>query len=804
MTGHRDLFEQAMRQGHSAAWDQQWERAIAAYRRALEEFPDDPNTLTSLGLALLQDRQLPDALEMYQRAAAANPQDFVAHEKAAEILERLGRIEEAARSYMAVAEIHLRRRDVEKAIDNWGRASRLLPGDLPTHSRLALAFERTNRKREAVGEYLTLARILQGMGEAEKSRQVVARALQLEPQHPGAQQALKLLREGLPLPAHEHRRGGTGPLRMAQVQAFIAPEPASADNRPREATHNPIELTRQAALTTLASMLFDQGEEMEEAPPTGMDLGALTQGRSALKGALRNEQATPKTDHARIALHLGQAIDLQTHGDDGAAAGELERAINAGLDHAAAYFNLGALLLEQKRPQQAIPHLERALANPDYTLGARYALGEAHNQLQDYPAAALNHLEALKLADLTTVAAGRAEELGQFYETLIENLSRQKNDGELKQTAAELSRFLSGEGWEERLRKARAQLDRQSEEGAVTPLADMLAVTGTEQVIESLALIDQHTARGFYATAMEEAYRALDFAPTYLPIHLRMAALLSREGRDKAALAKYTAVAETYRMRGNAAQAARILQDVVRLAPMDLAVRARLIETLAAQDRTDEALSQYLDMAEIYYRLADLDMARTTYANALKLAQRSSVDRAWSGQILHQMGDIDQQRLDWRQALRVYEQIKTIMPNDEKARELLINLNFRLGQNRQAIAELDDYLRHLLSQNRLDRSLTLLEELVHARPEEHGLRLRLAQVYKQASRPQEAMVQLDALAELQLDAGQTAEAARTVQQILALNPADAEGYRQLLARIQPPGPGTPAVARLQPHTPELS
>ena len=64
------------------------------------------------------------------------------------------------------------------------------------------------------------------------------------------------------------------------------------------------------------------------------------------------------------------------------------------------------------------------------------------------------------------------------------------------------------------------------------------------------------------------------------------------------------------------------------------------------------------------------------------------------------MGDIDQQKLDWRQALRVYDQIKTLAPGDEKARDLLINLNFRLGQARQALAELDDYLRFLFSQGR--------------------------------------------------------------------------------------------------------
>ena len=33
-----------MNLGHSAAWDQQWDRAAAYYRQALAEFPDNPTS----------------------------------------------------------------------------------------------------------------------------------------------------------------------------------------------------------------------------------------------------------------------------------------------------------------------------------------------------------------------------------------------------------------------------------------------------------------------------------------------------------------------------------------------------------------------------------------------------------------------------------------------------------------------------------------------------------------------------------------------------------------------------------------
>jgi len=51
------------------AWDQDWKKATAAYRKALQEFPDQPKALNSLGLALYQLGEFDEALQMYQRVA---------------------------------------------------------------------------------------------------------------------------------------------------------------------------------------------------------------------------------------------------------------------------------------------------------------------------------------------------------------------------------------------------------------------------------------------------------------------------------------------------------------------------------------------------------------------------------------------------------------------------------------------------------------------------------------------------------------------------------------------------------------
>ncbi len=66
MPKRENIYQRAMNEGHSAAWDQDWKKAAAAYRQALPEFPDQPRALNSLGLALYQLGEFDEALRTYQ------------------------------------------------------------------------------------------------------------------------------------------------------------------------------------------------------------------------------------------------------------------------------------------------------------------------------------------------------------------------------------------------------------------------------------------------------------------------------------------------------------------------------------------------------------------------------------------------------------------------------------------------------------------------------------------------------------------------------------------------------------------
>lgn len=222
---------------------------------------------------------------------------------------------------------------------------------------------------------------------------------------------------------------------------------------------------------------------------------------------------------------------------------------------------------------------------------------------------------------------------------------------------------------------------------------------------------------------------------------------------------------------------------IVDISPLDTQARLHLIDQVTARGDIEEAISQYLELADVFYRLAQLDRARETYETALRLAQSTDLDSTWTAQILHQMADIDLQRFDWRKALRVYEQLRTLVPEDEGARENLVKLNLRLTQEEKANTELDNYLSYLNSRSRDDAAGEFLRELVKELPEYVLGRRRLAEHYQQVGNRDEAINQWNKVGEMLVQAGDREGAKVAVRAVLSLNPPNAERYQQFLQRL---------------------
>ena len=179
-------------------------------------------------------------------------------------------------------------------------------------------------------------------------------------------------------------------------------------------------------------------------------------------------------------------------------------------------------------------------------------------------------------------------------------------------------------------------------------------------------------------------------------------------------------------------------------------------------------------------------MARKTYTTALRLAQQGGANRTWSVKLLQRMADIDMQHLDWRQAVRVFEQLRSLEPDDLSVRKNLVELNLRLNQPPQATAELENLITHLDGAGRRAEAIPFLEELVNENPQQAVLRRALAEQYRQAQRIPDAVAQLDTLGESLLNAGEKEAAIQVIETIIAMNPPDQAKYRLLVEKLRMP------------------
>jgi Flp pilus assembly protein TadD len=142
MPAREDIFQKAMNEGHSAAWDQEWGKAVTAYRHALQEMPDNPKALNSLGLALYSLGNVEEAFQIYMRVAKITPDDPVPMEKVAQLSERLGDLKTAMDAAIRAGDLFLKQRDTEKAVENWVRVTNINPENAIAHSRLAQVHEK--------------------------------------------------------------------------------------------------------------------------------------------------------------------------------------------------------------------------------------------------------------------------------------------------------------------------------------------------------------------------------------------------------------------------------------------------------------------------------------------------------------------------------------------------------------------------------------------------------------------------------------------------------------------------------------
>ncbi|MEM9951070.1 MAG: tetratricopeptide repeat protein [Chloroflexota bacterium] len=734
-------YQTYMEEGHSAAWERDWTSAIEAYSKAVQSATNDADAHINLGMALLRDMQLDRAMKVFKRAQQLAPEDPVPLEGQAETYEEMGQLEDASKQLLKVSEIYLAQRDLIKAISVWEHATSLTPGLVSIHARLAQAYERVDRKDDAIRAYLILAYNFQQMGDSSKAKRAVNRALKLDNNHSIGLSALRALESG-------------GQIALPQDYLARDVKPVYDD----------------------AEIDFDDGRNVGEAHPDG-PMGEAMQ--EALVLLAESVIVSGLDETVMMAM---QGMELQRQEQPEEAVEAYLQADRSGMNNPPLKMSIGGLLIHTERYQEAIKHLESILDDPILASGALHGLGQAYSHLDKQGEATGYLIQSLRAVDTSLAATPHEEqELIIVYRNLLGALEGRDTES-LRLINQRLMGLLTGANWKQRITQTRIHLDEILKDEGGQGMVDYLK-DGGDALTSLVATVDRYMQMGLYTLAMDEAHYATEVSPWYLPVHVRMAEIMMKEGRIRQAIDKYNTVARLYLTREENDRAAVILQEVLDTAPLNVDVRISLIELLEDEDRWDEALENYISLAETYQQLGDFDRASDTFNASEELADRINSDSSVVVRIKHAIADIHQMRLNTRAAQSVYEQILRVDATDEKSLRALIDLFYAQGNQVEAIKRLDTLLGSYAKKGQIDKIVKMLESLVRSNPDDAALRQRLASIYRRRGQKKEAIEQLDALGELQLEAGLMAEAAKTIKQIISMNPDRIDDYKRLLSQL---------------------
>jgi len=745
----RTRFEEALNKGHSFSWDQRWQEAIESFEVAVQEIPKEPAPYAGLGMAHQELGQYAKALESYKLAARYSRGNIIYLRKVAAMQEQLKRNEEAGKTYMAIGEMELARRNLKEAMSNWEQATNLDPDLLRAHQRLATIYQRQKDLHPAIKEYLEIARILQAQGETDKALKACALAQQLAPRDRRILTAIEKIKSGTML------RASSPKIELGQASqkksTGMLTRMTGGDEKEEE-TAVPVQDARRLAMAELASGLFA-------------------------------DDATNETDMDQLQRDnfISKALDYQQRGMVNDAIANYEPAMKIGVDSAAIHFNIGILYQDKLRFEDAITHLEMSAKSHDYRLASCFALGESYRARGRSEKAVENFIEVLKIVDLGTVQHGQADRLIELYENLADSLVSGGKREQASSFANALVDFLSKRGWEDKAMNARDRLDTISDAGIMI-LGDVLT-SGSEHVLEALYLSQEYTRRGMFNTAIEETFHAIQMSPNYLPAHIQLGEILGRQGRSETAAKKFTAIAETFIVREDVNGAIISYERVLDIMPLDISTRLRLIDLLKSRGQIDRSLEHYMTIGESYYQLARVPQARETYKKALKLVPRATDEKAWHIRFLQAIADIDMEQFDWKRALNGYKELRELDPDNEWIAITLVSLYYRTGQKVSAVRELDTYMKQLVRAGRSNKVLGILEDMIQRQPADANLVERLYKLYLQQDRKEDALKVLDGLGEAQLEEGDSEKAAITIQKILSLDPPNADSYKKLLASL---------------------
>lgn len=662
MAGNRALYETALKRGHDYAWQNQWDRALKEYQRAVGEFPDDRDARSNLALAYLRLKQWPDALREYLALAQDKPKDTFIQSRLADIYVATNDTSAAERTYFGLADLFEQQNQPSEAVKALQELTRVLPRNERAYKRIGDLAEHIGDQATAAQAHIMLANLATESNNLDGALAQADYAFNLT----GSDEARDLLYK----------------LRRIQNANAPAPPPKKQEGLGQGEINEMLTLAvgyqerkQYAAATRMYEALVNAGVRR---PDVIFNLGLLNQQTGQHQVAIQHFQGLSQDeDYAMSAFY--------SMGESYRALGNLTQAAQS-YDSALRLINLQTIgkgeiddliQLYESAAQTYIAMDNTSRAATLYSSLAGFLQGRHWNREQteeiQHKAKSLTEesmrAKLRRISGDESVSAEADATRTQPPEVISGRLSsttlRPITDY-LKATPAqpdpEESAPYSGPrrvGQSESLRRVGqsepVRHQRQSEpmprpappppanpntntirlaDQPTTPTAPPAAARAVRSlrqqqrdtqnlsfaVNQMLREMRTQMDNALYYAAVDNAFEVIRVAPDYLPVHLHLAQIYQRQGRPEESLVKYQTTLDLYLARNEPAAAADIFPLILELDPNNVTTRSRFIMSLTDLKRLDDAALQELELAAIYQAQGQDERATDEYRRARQLA----------------------------------------------------------------------------------------------------------------------------------------------------------------------------------------
>lgn len=736
-----------MREAHALAWALKWEAASQKYREALAEVPDDATARVSLAVALSRIGRNEEALQEYLLVRRQLPRDTLVVGRIADLYLRLGQRGPAVQSYLDLADLCLSRSESDKAADAWRRALEQAAG----HRGLLLD----------IRESVVKADFRELLPEIETA---LAEAPVDDSATPG-QRGRQAVEAEAPTPALDR------PFQSGDDVAPVSSLPTVTLRTRTDAdpAHLLLAAQRHEASGHVASAVacyLRVAEISADADDATRALGAAAELQGEwLPGDLAEALALPEGERSVVLDALAEAHRFLQRGLLTAALDESVRAIAAGPTYLPAQVRLADVYRQMGRVDEARARIG--------TVADLYELRGEHGRA----AAALRRQVSIE------------PEEAAVWDRLVECYQTAGQPEQAAEALFERARYLLDRG------DVAGALERQRQALRMAPLAGRWLRHGL--LLESLG-------------RAEEALMAFAEARTLAPAEERVAAAQSR---CEALLGRWP------EMEAN-------LEVVTATVPGDPVVRDSVLEqyrealsrsggsaaltyclgvVLQAFGQTDEAVAHLARVAAeptrpgrlASFRLAEIHLARGEDSAAVDYLWRvgdpataeTPADRSLAASSYRLLADVCHRRRDWDSTARALTSLLVVDPDEESLYPRLAEARFSCGQVGEAVAALDRLADLYLSRGNGSHALAVYRGMIQLAPESAEPREKLGRLYLSLGQRAEALVELEQAASARGAAGEIAEAAADLRQMLDASrqqdAARALALRERLAALTP-------------------